>query len=690
MVDNLSLGDMKTLNEKNSVQQLFSDDKIGGYKVIKQLGSGGMGQVYLAENIQMHKQYALKVLPPHLSQNQNFIDRFRVEARVMADLEHQNIVGVMNIGHDEKRELYYLIMQFIEAGENKPADLEVLLKDQKKLPEEQVLKLTKQICSALDYAHNFRGKGIVHRDLKPSNILLDTEGNAHIADFGLAKVVGQDYLKSMKGSMRLKMAGGDSASNVSLGDMNTMIEGKPEDSRQQTGDGSSSTNTAGIAGSLIGTYEYMAPEQQEGQEATIQSDIYSLGLIIYRMLTGRKVKGLWKMPSELGCNNSWDDILRGCIEHESKDRFKSVSEITALLDFNITGKSKSSSKKIKKTQSGKSGSGKKTATLLILLLVIAGIGIGGWYGYKTYATGLFKKGEKYYKEEEYSKALGWFKKAADKGNADAQSRLGRMYYEGRGVTQDYPKAMKWYRKAVDKGDSNGMCNIGVMYYEGQGVTKDYSEAMKWLRKAADMGNANAMNNLGYMYQSGQGVTKDYPEAMKWYRKAADMGNANAMYSLGYMYQYGQGVTEDYPEAMKWYRKAVDKGNANGMYMGHAIAMNNIGVMYQYGQGVTKDYPEAMKWYRKAADKGDATAMNNIGVMYQYGQGVTKDYSEAMKWLRKAVDKGDSNGMCNIGVMYYEGQGVTKDYSEAMKWLRKAAKLGNETAISNLNSLGESY
>ena len=421
--ENFSLGDMNTLNGDKIVktgggQLLFAGDEIGGYKVIKQLGAGGMGQVYLVENIQMHKQYALKVLPPHLSQNKNFIDRFRVEARVMADLDHPNIVGVMNIGHDTERSLYYLVMQYVSSvnrvklsvngnqlsDENIPegdapaelcsaADFEELLKDKKKLSEDYVLKITRQLCSALNYAHNFRGKGIVHRDLKPSNILLDGDGNAHIADFGLAKVLGTDYLKSMiDRSMRLTMGGATTSgknANMSLGDMNTMIEG--EGSSQTTDHGSpisGSGGTTGSAGSLIGTYEYMAPEQQDGQEATVQSDIYSLGLIIYRMLTGKKAKGRFKLPSELGYSGSWDKIIHKCLEIEAEDRFVSVKEIVSLLTFSVgeDGQSRLQGRQ-KKQKAAKSSSNRSKIIIglfAVVFIIFLFMSFGGWFGYRAY------------------------------------------------------------------------------------------------------------------------------------------------------------------------------------------------------------------------------------------------------------------------------------------------------------------
>ena len=239
MNKNLSIGEMNTIindGTNNDIALLFAGDVISDYKVIKQLGSGGMGQVYLVENIQMHKLYALKVLPPYLSENEMFVDRFRVEARVMADLKHPNIVGVHTLGHDEKQNLYYLVMEYISSEnsekriensvgcgskcpplssvtseDDNSSDLEGLLKDKKKLSEDNVLKIARQLCSALDYAHNFRGKGIIHRDLKPSNILLDFNKDVHIADFGLARVLGEDYLKNMiDRSIRLTMAGGGS------------------------------------------------------------------------------------------------------------------------------------------------------------------------------------------------------------------------------------------------------------------------------------------------------------------------------------------------------------------------------------------------------------------------------------------------------------------------------------------------
>ena len=170
-----------------------------------------------------------------------------------------------------------------------------------------------------------------------------------------------------------------------------------------------------------------------------------------------------------------------------------------------------------------------------------------------------------------------------------------MYANGQGVPQDYAEAVKWYRKAADQGDAHAQSNLGACTKKGQGVPQDYAEAVKWYRKAADQGNATAQYNLGGMYDKGKGVPQDYAEAVKWYRLAADQGNADAQFNLGVMYDNGQGVPQDYAEAMKWYRLAADQGNA--------AAQNNLGVLYKQGQGVPQDYAVAMKWFSLSAAQG---------------------------------------------------------------------------------------
>ena len=191
----------------------------------------------------------------------------------------------------------------------------------------------------------------------------------------------------------------------------------------------------------------------------------------------------------------------------------------------------------------------------------------------------------------------------DKTNVDVQLRLGQMYANGWGVTQDVDEAVKWYRKAAEQGDANAQCNLGFMYEEGRGVTKDDREAVKWFRKSAEQGNLTAQLRLFNMYIEGRGVMKDDYEAVRWIRKAAEQGIAAAQYGLGAMYLAGRGVTKDDDEAVKWFRKAAEQGDAEAQCL--------LGVMYANGRGVTKDDDEAVKWFRKAAAQGEENAKKEL-------------------------------------------------------------------------------
>jgi len=219
------------------------------------------------------------------------------------------------------------------------------------------------------------------------------------------------------------------------------------------------------------------------------------------------------------------------------------------------------------------------------------------------AEELFKQGEAYYDRKEYEKAIPLLKKAADRGYACAQFRLGRCMECGNGVIQNHEEAAKWYRKAAEQGHVIAQYNLGVLYDDGLGVPQNQEEAVKWYRKAAEQDDADAQNNLGVCYKRGEGVPQNYEEAVKWYRKAADQGNAAAQNNLGVCYKLGEGVPQNYEEAIKWYRMAANQGDSSAQY--------NLAMCYEFGTGVRKNKVEARKWYQKAADQGDADAIRKL-------------------------------------------------------------------------------
>lgn len=222
---------------------LNSGTKLGPYEIQCPLGAGGMGEVYRALDTRLARTVAVKILPSHLSDNPEARQRFEREARTISSLNHPNICTLYDVGHQEG--IDYLVMEFLE-GETLADRIQ-----KGSMPAEQVLKYGIEICEGLEKAHRC---GVVHRDLKPGNIML-TKAGAKLMDFGLAKAV---------------MAEKPSSSGLT----ETLISG-----------GSHPLTTQGT---VIGTFQYISPEQVEGKEADARSDIFALGAVLYEMATGKR------------------------------------------------------------------------------------------------------------------------------------------------------------------------------------------------------------------------------------------------------------------------------------------------------------------------------------------------------------------------------------------------------------------
>src|SRR6202158_4707343 len=214
--------------------------KLGPYEIVAPLGAGGMGEVYRARDTRLERDVAIKILPPLFSTDPVRKQRFEREAKTISSLNHPNICTLHDVGHQDG--IDYLVMECVEG--------ETLAKGLEKgaLPLEQVLKYGMQIADALDKAHR---SGVVHRDLKPGNIMLASIG-AKLLAFGLAKPA------------------------VPLTSVATLTGAVTQSSPMTE------------QGAIVGTFQYMAPEQVEGKELEGRSDIFSLGAVLYEMLTGQR------------------------------------------------------------------------------------------------------------------------------------------------------------------------------------------------------------------------------------------------------------------------------------------------------------------------------------------------------------------------------------------------------------------
>jgi eukaryotic-like serine/threonine-protein kinase len=333
---------------------LTSGTKLGPYEIISPLGAGGMGEVYRARDTRLDRTVAIKVLPSHLSDNVELRQRFDREAKAISALQHPHICTLHDVGSQDGVD--FLVMEYLE-GQTLAARLE-----KGALPVDQVLKIGTEIAEALEKAHR---QGIIHRDLKPANIML-TKSGAKLMDFGLAKP-------------ELAIPTGSKA---------------PISSSMPTMNLASLTSVASPLtqkGSIVGTFQYLAPEVLQGTEADGRSDIFSLGCVLYEMVTGRRAfEGksqlsvlsaiLEQEPQSISITQPLtppmlERVIKGCLVKDPAERLQSAHDVGMDLRW-IAGSGgvavPTRSREFKKSWAI------LLAAAFLLLAVIAGLG-GYWW-----------------------------------------------------------------------------------------------------------------------------------------------------------------------------------------------------------------------------------------------------------------------------------------------------------------------
>lgn len=277
------------------------EKRISHYDILEKIGQGGMGEVYLAEDTRLHRRVALKMVPPGLAHDPETRRRLEREARAVAALNHPNIVTIYEVGEDMQQS--FIAMEYVEGMTLSRRIRQSMESGAAGLPLEDFFEIAPQVCLALQAAHH---RGVIHRDLKPENVLITAEGQVKVVDFGLAKV--QDYSRLTRDDQ------------------------------------------------VMGTIAYMSPEQAGGEDVAAASDIWSLGVMFYEMLSGAlPFQGDYALatiyqilhdePKPLGEINpqlpsALAQLVKACLEKEPDRRPQSAAEVQAALQDILAGTSR--------------------------------------------------------------------------------------------------------------------------------------------------------------------------------------------------------------------------------------------------------------------------------------------------------------------------------------------------------------
>jgi serine/threonine-protein kinase len=646
-------------------------DRIGQYEIRELLGEGGIGKVHSAMDTELDREVAIKSLRPELANDESFVKRFRTEAKNLANLNHPNITTLYSLLTQDSN--LYMIMELVRGQ-----TLDNIITERKgPLGANESLAIMSQTCEGLAYAHSM---GVIHRDIKPANLMITNSGLLKVMDFGIARA---------RGSQRL------------------------------TRDGS-----------IVGTLAYMAPEQLRGQEGDERSDIYSLAILLYEMLTGAPPFAadtdydlmqaqINNRPERLGSRVVGLDpraeaALMTALSKKPEQRFPSMQAFSealgasalrtsalkivhdqtrmidalpmvvpqriglfASLENSLPGALAPVVKGVEAGVAAISGGVTKLLDFVPLRPGIRGPVVGGVLALIVAAAFV----EEVVFAPPLPKVTTNLSAQKPQQNLTQQASLAsvpagnsNVSLQTQSQTQEPVNAILAKPAYVETEESKrAMSEIATAM--GQ---KDFTKTVEIARPLADGGNRDAQMVLGYLFETGNGVKANDEESVYWYRKAAEQGNIQAEYNLGLAYEFGRGVTKNNYEAIRWYKQAAEQGHAN--------AQNRLGIMYSLGRGIDQNYSQAVGWYRKAADQKFPNAQKNLGDMFALGHGVLQDDREAMFWYREAAAQKYADAEFNLGWWYENGRNVKADPKMAADWYRKAQEHGYADAQSALNRL----
>ncbi|MCG6870660.1 MAG: protein kinase [Gammaproteobacteria bacterium] len=714
--------------------------QIPGYRILGEIGRGGMSTVYLAEQESLDRPVALKVLRATLMDEREFTERFVREGRTVARLVHPNIVSVFDIG--VVRERPYIAMEYIKGGN---------LRDRIRagLGPKAALEILREIARALDYAHT---KGFIHRDVKPENILFREDGGAVLTDFGIARPL----------------------------------------------DDSSRLTETGVS---LGTPHYMSPEQARGRNTDARSDLYALGAILFEMLTGhppytgtdsmsvvyahvndpvprlpvhmsriqpilsrmlaKKPDGRFSSSRELlsairslrkgqrlprqRWRIDWEDLRERVGDLPRRVRERPLpwagGALVLLLLLWLAWPAASPRRvpqpvppvalpAVPDVASGPESSAAKTSATRLLeeaedLLrnghVVNPPGDNAWQRYRAVlrmepghpeaVRGIERIGHYFLALAQRQRAAGQPEAAMESvtwglvvapGSSELMTLREELRSGFRPEASTAPTGSEIDRLLAEADthlEANRLTrpegeNALAVFARILALDPGNQEARRGMVRIADryvlLARARLTENdferAARYVDAGLGIVPQHAGLLELRGQLEEQQQArtaspelrDAAFQEAEAAYFGDGRPQDFAVAREAYRRAAD--------LGHPEAAFSLGVIYARGQGVAADANAAVQWFENAARMGHAGAHYHLGLAYYQGRGVTRDEFRAFEHFLEAGKRGYSPAYVKLGVLYQFGRGVAKDYSESVRWHAKAGRSDLDKGLKSLGRL----
>ncbi len=579
--------------------------RIGRYLVMDELGRGAMGIVYDAIDPLIGRKVAMKVI--HLEsfadagKAQFLRERLFHEARSVGKLSHRGIVLVFDVG--QKDNLAFIAMERVEGP-----SLHQVLSTYGRLPLGKSLDILRQAADALDYAHR---NGLIHRDIKPANIMLEKGDIVKIADFGIAKIASTEYLT--------------------------------------------------LPGVVIGTPSYISPEQLEQLPCTAMSDQFSLAVVAFEMLTGRRpfqsdsLPSLTHMivngsrPSAREANaelpSAMDAVFRRGMARTPGDRYQTCTDFVAALVQTskqveapapvLQSSDTAASPTLAPHSSPAAASRDRHAPTPIRYYLAGGVAVCILLGITAYK--MLQPNARLSRSE--------MPQAAAKPGLPV---VGRFVVDPQSIESGSPAMLHW----DVSGDTEVVLDPGIGRVAATGSLEvNPSKSLLYVLTATGPGGS-VSKDVRLSVAAARAVTNRTTDRIceegeaKWeahqsraarelFSEAAKMGSSQCMVELAEL----EMDDDDPSDAVQWFRKASERGNVSGML--------HLGVMYQLGIGVLEDPQRSVYWYRQAVDGGSADAMYDLGRMYESGLGIAKDLNQATALYKKAAERGNAEARTGL-------------------------------------------